>query len=660
MGNLRGGPSVDKPGASKERFPIDELRDRARLIGSNVRSFAAYASAARARAGELRAKLSGEPQPAADTAEVLSKVSEELGVVEEELHVADDELRQQNGELIRLRIAAESDRQRYLDLFESAPDPYFVTDRQGMIREANRAAALALQMTASFLVGKPLVNFIARSDCKKLRAALTRLGDGERVDHLELRVRPRQHKPIFLADITASSTRSIRGAPMAIRWQMRDVTVRAKDLLATGDGEEGIASVRERLAQLTNAHDELTSMLRSETERRQLAERAGAARDEFLATVSHELRAPLTAILGWSHLLRTDHLDDDTRAQALEAIERSARSQAKLISDLVEASRIIAGRLRLSPTPLELEALVHKARHRVRLAAEEKSLTLSVETERCEVAGDADRLEQVIVNLLSNAIKFTPSGGRVWVSLSTVGAFAKLVIRDSGRGISKDVLPSVFDRFRQSGDGAERGRDGANQSGEPTGRSGAGFGLGLGLGIVRHLVELHKGEVSADSDGPDCGSTFTVMLPLIDATPATSDLDFPPTQPPPAASVRGVRVLIVDEDAATQSLLRLLLEHHGAKVAAVASVDDALGLIEGWDPHVVTCAGEKNLAPGALIARLRTSGGRMATLPAIAILADAEPEDLAEAIAAGYQRHLAKPIEPVELLYAIATLARRP
>ena len=258
---------------------VAERGESARVIASNVRNFSARALIARTRAAELRARLGSDAkeQPTASeltqVGAVLDGVAEELSVASEELTVADEELCRQNEELIEARIAADVERRRYVDLFESAPDPYFVTDRVGIICEANRAASIALQMSASFLVGKPLVNFVARSDCKKLRAALSRLAKHEHVTNLQLRVRPRQHMPIFLADISATAMRPT-GDTLRIRWQMRDVTRRS-------DAAE-------------QAHRESV--------------------------------ASLTAILGWAHVLSLDGVSAETRARAAETIERRARA----------------------------------------------------------------------------------------------------------------------------------------------------------------------------------------------------------------------------------------------------------------------------------------------------------------------------------------------
>lgn len=392
-------------------------------------------------------------------------------------------------------------------------------------------------------------------------------------------------------------------------------------------------------------------LLEREKAARAEAEAANRAKDQFLAMVSHELRTPLNAMLGWTYLLRTGRLDAVTHDRALETIERNTRLQAQLIEDLLDVSRIIAGKLRLNVRPADISSVVAAAIESLRLAAEARGIeycfipdpTVSI------VNCDPDRIQQVIWNLLSNAIKFTPRGGRIEIRLESRDDHAILSIRDSGQGISADFLPYVFDRFRQADSTATR----------------AHGGIGLGLSIVRHLVELHGGTVKAESDGPNLGATFTVQLPLTINRQRVTDV-FRHEDLSSLASLRltaldGLRVLVVEDDTDAREMLTTLLGKCRVDVRAVASCAEALRVIRDQQPDVlvsdIAMAGEDGYT---LIRRLRQleaeHGGH---LPAIALTALARDEDRDRALSAGFQAHLAKPVEPAELTAVVASLARR-
>ncbi|MDT7690074.1 MAG: hypothetical protein QOE46_2833 [Acidobacteriota bacterium] len=383
------------------------------------------------------------------------------------------------------------------------------------------------------------------------------------------------------------------------------------------------------------------------------AQEANRIKDEFLATLSHELRTPLTAILGWSSMLTSGGFDVEATRRAVETIERNARAQRQIIDDILDVSRIITGKLRLELRPVEVRPLVHDAVETVRPAAEAKGVYVStlLASDVSEVSADPDRLRQVMWNLLSNSVKFTPGGGRVEVELRREGAQAVVRVSDTGQGISEDFIPHVFDRFRQADMGTTR-------------RHG---GLGLGLAIVRHLVELHGGEVTAESDGLGLGSTFTLRLPLKSAAQSEARAestitraDAEPTATP-STSLAGVRVLLVEDEEDARGMLKAVLESDGAKVVAVGSASEAWKALEAVGCDVlVSDIGMPEEDGYSLIARVRERDARRgAAIPALALTAYAREEDRARALDAGFDAHLSKPFEPPELISVVARLAKR-
>jgi signal transduction histidine kinase/DNA-binding response OmpR family regulator len=397
-------------------------------------------------------------------------------------------------------------------------------------------------------------------------------------------------------------------------------------------------------------------LLMREEEARADAEAANRLKDEFLATVSHELRTPLNSILGWSQLMRTGDLDEDSATRALQTIERNTRALAQIIDDLLDVSRIITGKLRLRVQSIELGPVVEAALESIRPATDAKNIRLEVSLDPAAgvVSGDSSRLQQIVWNLLSNAIKFTPSGGHVEVRLDRVGSNAQITIADNGEGINAEFLPYVFDRFRQADSTFTRMHG----------------GLGLGLAIVRHLVELHGGTVSANSQGRGKGATFAVAFPLL-TTSACSGAGFGLTGPAhqpysrPAEDLSGLRVMIVDDESDAREVIAAMLEHCGAEVIAACSTAEAVdvlaGAANGSRPDVLVSdigmPGEDGID---LIAKVRALGPeRGGDIPAIALTAYARAEDRARVLAAGFQRHIAKPVEPSTLAAVIAVLARR-
>jgi signal transduction histidine kinase/ActR/RegA family two-component response regulator len=383
------------------------------------------------------------------------------------------------------------------------------------------------------------------------------------------------------------------------------------------------------------------------------AEAANRTKDEFLATLSHELRTPLTAILGWARLLVSRPTDTAAMPRGLEVIERNARAQAQLVDDLLDVSRIITGKLRLDVRPVELPLLVEGALDAVRTAADARGIRLdvSLDTDAGPVAGDEARLRQILWNLLSNAVKFTPRGGRVALSVTRAGSDVAIAVTDSGKGIDPAFLPHIFERFRQADSTTTRTHG----------------GLGLGLAIVRHLAELHGGSVQAESEGEGRGAVFTVRLPLAvlhrpvldpGRDPRTRESGWAAGE---GSDLRGVRVLLVEDETDTRQVVTAILEEAGASVTPVASVRDALGAVAHATPDVIVAdIGMPDEDGYALMERLRTmerdAGHRV---PALALTAYARDEDRARAMAAGYQLHMAKPVEPARLTDAVARLLVR-
>jgi signal transduction histidine kinase len=371
------------------------------------------------------------------------------------------------------------------------------------------------------------------------------------------------------------------------------------------------------------------------------AQEANRAKDEFLATLSHELRTPLQSMLGWVRLMQSGRLDAAGTAKAMETIERNTRAQAQLIEDLLDVSRIIAGKLRLDLRPVNLASIVQASADSIRAAAEAKSIKLesALDLSAAEVHGDPERLEQVLWNLLSNAVKFTGDGGRVEVRLERAGPLARIVVRDTGRGIAPELLPRIFDRFHQADSSTTR----------------AHGGLGLGLAIVRHLVELHGGTAGAASAGPGGGSTFTVELPLaIPRSGRTPESDVP-TALRPATPLAGLHVLVVDDDGDTRQLLATALGQHGARVTTAGSVAEAMTTFGAEPPQVVVSDISMPDEDGfALLRRVRRGDG--AGVPVVAITAHARDEDREHALSSGFAAYVAKPFDPNELARVLLTV----
>ena len=419
--------------------------------------------------------------------------------------------------------------------------------------------------------------------------------------------------------------------------------------------EAEIAERKEAETALRAMKEELEIKVVHEQMARAEAESANRLKDEFLATVSHELRTPLNAIIGWSHMLRERRLDEATFNRALETIERNANSQAQLVEDILDVSRVITGKLRLNIEAVDAASVVNAAIDAVQLAADSKGIQLGVTLDPSarHVSGDPGRLQQVVWNLLSNAIKFTPAGGRVEVKLERAGSNVEIRVSDTGQGIGADFLPYIFDRVRQA-DGTSTRRHG---------------GLGLGLAIVRHLVELHGGTVRAESEGEGHGSTFTIKLPLApssartkgfrrDAASLHQDVDTE-TRLAPLPSLDGVQVLLVDDDPDTLQILNVTLAEQRATVQTAASAAEALEVLQWFKPDVLVSDLAMPDEDGySLIGKVREREAEgNGQLPAIALTAYVRVKDRVRALSAGFNMFVPKPVEPQELITAIANLA---
>jgi PAS domain S-box-containing protein len=421
---------------------------------------------------------------------------------------------------------------------------------------------------------------------------------------------------------------------------LRDITER----------KEAETEREELLASAERARAEAERIAAAEHEVREKAEAANQAKDAFLATVSHELRTPLSPILTWVRMLRQERLDADKTLHALDVIERCARTQAQLIEDLLDVSRIVAGKMRLEVRPVMIAAVIEKAVDVVRPAADAKSVRVQVvlDTEVGAILGDAGRLQQVMWNLLSNAIKFTPKGGRVQVALERVHSHIEIAVSDTGQGIEPTFLPYVFERFQQADRGTDRSYG----------------GLGLGLAIVRHIVEAHGGTVHVESPGPGKGTVFTVKLAPMMARRAGEQVRRHPTADRPTDGfplprLDGLRLLIVDDEPESNDAVQTLLVSCGAAVRVAGSAQQARDILGVWTPDVlVSDVGMPREDGYALIASLRSRDGEITQIPAVALTAYASLEDKLRLLSSGFQAHVPKPLDPAELVTVIANLAR--
>lgn len=408
---------------------------------------------------------------------------------------------------------------------------------------------------------------------------------------------------------------------------------------------------------LWHAEQERETLLSSERAARAEAERANRFKDEFLATLSHELRTPLQAIIGWTQLLKTDSLSPEEVTEAVAIIERNAQAQSQMIADLLDVSRINSGKLRLDVQSVDVALIIEAALTAIMPAAAAKGIRLlkQLDTSAGPIVGDPSRLQQVIWNLVSNAVKFTPKNGRIQVTLQRRDSFVEVGVADDGPGIEPDLLPRIFDRFRQ-GDASTTRVNG---------------GLGLGLAIAKQLTELHGGSITAESV-PGKGAQFHLQLPIQAVAPIDTALSFTEnaqpdkmvepgvpaiTEPPPAVSLRGIRILLVDDNHDSRRMLARTLQNANAVTEDVASAAEAMAIVEEFRPHIlISDLGMPDRDGYDLIKTIRELGH---AFPAIALTGFARSEDRQRTMLSGFQSHLAKPVDYRDLLATVATLVRK-
>jgi PAS domain S-box-containing protein len=517
----------------------------------------------------------------------------------------------------RVEAALRESEERYRGLLENANDVVYTHDLDGNFTSINKAAEQLTGYSRAEACRMNLTDLVAPEDVPHAREMVSRKVATGIPTVYEVRVRTKDGRLVPLE----VSTRLIEynGKPTGVQGIGRDITERKR------------------------AEHERAELLARERAARAEAELANRTKDEFLATLSHELRTPLAAILIWSRLLKAGRLDEHKRARALDVIERNTKLQAQLIEDLLDVSRIVTGKLRLENAEVDLAAVVEAAIDSVRTAAEVKGVRLETDVDPLvgSVSGDRTRLQQVVWNLVANAIKFTPASGRVTVRLERHEGRLVLTVEDTGVGIATDFLPYVFERFRQADATSTR----------------AHAGLGLGLAIVRHLVELHRGTVAASSPGTDRGATFTVTLPPAEKVTRDEDAEAAAAAAAwrAAPSLAGVDVVLIDDEPDARESVAAVLEQRGARVTIAASAQEGMEAIDRDPPHVVLC--DLGMPGEDGYAFLRRLQRRPDAPPVAALTAYARDDDRTRALEAGFQAHLAKPVEPAELVAAVAALA---
>lgn len=513
-------------------------------------------------------------------------------------------------------------------IIESADDAIISKTLDGTLTSWNKAAERIFGYTAEETVGNSVLMLIPEHLQDEEKMILSRIRAGDRVEHYQT-VRRTKDGHLIDVSLTVSPIKDDEGKVIGASKILRDITL-SKQI-----------------------EEERNALLSREKEAREQAELASRAKDEFLGLLSHELRTPLNSILGWTRILSTHNLDEAAAAQALETIDRNAKLQARLIDDMLDVSRIISGKLRLDAQPVDLTSVINSAVETLRPAAEAKKIRMYVTLDfgTGHVLGDPVRLQQVVWNLISNAVKFVPREGSVRVSLRRVNSHFEIQISDSGPGIDDEFLPHVFERFRQA-------------DSTPNKRY---AGLGLGLSIVRHLVELHGGMVSAANNPDGGGAVFTVLLPVMAVSRSLEQLvTREPESSVAAASgagimsfecppnLAGIKILAVDDEPDARALLRALFEQCNAEVETCSSAAEALEHLERFSPDVLVSDIGMPVEDGyALIRKVRESGNR---IPAVALTAFARTEDRFQALQAGYNMHVPKPVEPAELALVISRL----
>ena len=528
------------------------------------------------------------------------------------------------------RKKAQEVRSELAAIVESTDDAIIGETLDGIVTSWNAGAAKTFGYAVAEIVGQPIMMLAPPGLNDELSDFLNRIKRGEHIYNVET-VRRRKDGSLLDVSLTLSPIQDQHGQVVGVSTIARDISERKK------------------------TETERNELLEREQAARSEAEQASRIKDEFLAVLSHELRTPLTAILGWASLLQRGTMGAEDMLRGLQIIERNARAQTQLIEDLLDVSRIIAGKLRMESKVVDLPAVIEAALESVRPAAAAKHIELSqsIDPQATSMQGDAHRLQQIIANLLSNAVKFTPEGGQVRIFLERVNHHVQIIVRDNGQGIPAEFLPHVFERFQQADSSTTR-------------RYG---GLGLGLGIVRQLVELHGGSVRATSEGEGRGSTFTVTLPVSPAYANQAPAEMPPAASQdqngqaalPASALKGVNILVVDDDPDTCEVIRRILEGNAAFVITAYSSPEALNMLQQHKPDIlISDIGMPGEDGYTLIQRIRAlPDGLGHDLPAVALTAFARSEDQTRALNSGFQQHLAKPVDPAELVATIVPLVNR-
>jgi PAS domain S-box-containing protein len=535
-------------------------------------------------------------------------------------------------DLITRRLAA---------IVDGSDDAIIGKNLNSIITSWNQGAERIFGYSAEEMIGTSIMRLIPLERQEEEEEILSCLKRGERFEHFET-VRTTKEGRRLHVSLTVSPIKDANGRVVGASKIARDITDRKLS-------EEALMEAK-KVAEAANADRQ--RLLESERAARSEAERASYMKDEFLATLSHELRTPLNAVLGWATALRAGHFPTEELEQGLETIERNARVQAQIVEDLLDMSRIISGKVRLDVQRVDLPAVVAEAIDTVRATASAKGVRLQtiIDPLNAPVTGDPHRLQQVFWNLLSNAIKFTPKGGRVQVLLERVDSHLEVSIIDTGEGISPEFLPYIFDRFQQA-DASTTRRHG---------------GLGLGLAIVKQLVELHGGSVRVKSSGTGKGATFIVSLPMTVLHPLQEPWErrHPQSNPRdlpsvPAISLNNVSVLVIDDELDARNLLKLLLESAGAVVYLAPSAEQGMEHLLTKSVDVLICdIGMPDVDGYSLMRRIRAlDDGQKSEVAAVALTAYARLEDRTEAMSAGFQNHLPKPVEPAELLTVVHSLA---
>jgi PAS domain S-box-containing protein len=527
---------------------------------------------------------------------------------------------------LRRRDPSELPVQYLAAIVQSAEDAIISKNLESIVISWNPAAERIFGYPSKEIIGQSVRRIVPPDLTSEEDEIIARIRRGERVEHFETK---RLRKDGSLIDV------SLTVSP-----------------IHDDDGQIiGASKIARDISEKKMWEQKITEALEDARDARKQAELASRMKDEFLATVSHELRTPLTAIVGWVRMLRSRSLPTERVEQALEVIDRNVRSQAQLIEDLLDISRITMGKLRLDVRPVQPAGVINAAVESLTVAAEARRVRIQtiLDSHAGPISGDFERLQQVVWNLLSNAIKFTPKGGRVQVVLERVNSHIEIRVSDNGRGVKPAFLPFVFDRFSQGEAPATR------QHG----------GLGMGLAISKAIIELHGGSIAAYSEGEGKGTTFTVTIPVmaVSKEPSSAErihpsewteisVDCPP-------EISGLKVLVVDDDSDTCDMIRAVLEQCGGVVMTAIDAESALDAFRSWKPAVlISDIGLPEVDGYELVRRVRederTSGFRT---PAVALTAFARIEDRVKALAAGYQMHVAKPVEPGELLTIVASLA---